>query len=74
MFIRKTQMIKNRVKKRVVLKLMYSCKMENNFKVLFSNMACYRQYFDYCTLKQLCHTSTYKEWAVNMGMEIDGDS
>ena len=41
MYIGSVQTSKNRVNKRMVLKIMYNCKMkENNFKVIYLNVAC----------------------------------
>ena len=47
MYIRKVETWKNCVKIPVVLKIMHKCKMKtNNFKVIYSNVVCYRQYID----------------------------
>ena len=46
MCIRSVQMSKHCVKKR--MKIIHNSKMKNqNFKVVYLNMACYRQYVDY---------------------------
>ena len=48
MYIRSAGVSKNFVIKRVVLKIMYSCKMKkNNFEGIHLNVACYKQYADY---------------------------
>ena len=48
MYIRSVQASKNCVNKRVVMKIMCSCKMKkNNFEVICLNVACYKEYVDY---------------------------
>ena len=76
MYIEIVQTPKNRVNKRMVLKIMYNYKMkENNFKVIYLNVACYRQYIDYFkTSFPYSAPPTYEKWAINMGIQIDSDS
>ena len=55
---------------------MYSCKTKkNNFEVIYLNVACYKQYVDYFKPTFLYTAPpTHKEWAINMGVQIDSDS
>ena len=48
---------------------------KNNFKVIFLNVACYKQYADYFkTTFPYTAPPTYKERAINICKQIDSDS
>ena len=76
MCISSVHMLKICVNKRAALKLMYSCKMKkNNLEVIYLNVACYKQYVDYFkTTFPYTASPIYKEWAINMAIQIDSQS